>query len=193
VAHAIATQGIAHAYAAGADSIDHVGWLSPDGVVRPDSRLIAELGASRWLCGLTASGIVRRELSGGAEGVAALRDRLADKAALAQAGARLHVHSDAGVRFTPIDRPDLGLRVAVEGGALQALAAIAAMTSVAAEAVGLGGEVGVIRVGARADLLMVDGDPLVDPAALHAVRGVWMGGRRVIDRSPGGQTVRAVA
>ena len=60
---------------------------------------------------------------------------------------------------------------------------LAAATSVSATECGLPGK-GRIRAGADADLLLVDGDPREDVAALGRVAGVVLGGRRV----PGSQT-----
>ena len=42
-----------------------------------------------------------------------------------------------------------------------------------------GATFGVIAPGARADLLLVEGDPLADIRATQAIAGVWQGGRRV--------------
>ncbi len=38
---------------------------------------------------------------------------------------------------------------------------------------------GVIEVGRRADLLLIDGDPIQDIAATCAIRGVWAAGVKV--------------
>lgn len=180
VAHANATVGIANAFAAGADAIDHVMFTAPDGKVRPDESLIARMGAAGQACGMTLGGIHRQNLDAGDEGVARLRERFGHKAALHEAGALLHLQSDAGVRLTPPDRPDGAMRTAIVGTGLSPLAILTAMTGSAARAVGLGGEVGVLRPGAHADLLLVAGDPIAESAALGDVRGVWAGGRRVV-------------
>ena len=179
VAHANATSGIADSFAAGFDSIDHVGWTAPDGEQRPDADLIARIGAAGQVCGFTTSGIQRRELDAGDGGRAELRRRFENKRRLADAGAILHIQSDAGVRFTRFDEPHKSLAVAIVGADLTPMEAIVAMTSSAARAVGLAGEVGVLRPGAHADLLLVRGDPLVDAAALGEVDGVWFGGTPV--------------
>lgn len=47
--------------------------------------------------------------------------------------------------------------------------AIAAATRVSAEMLGLAAEIGTVEVGKRADLVIVDGDPLTDLRALHEV------------------------
>lgn len=192
VVHANATGGIADALATGADVIDHLGWLDRSSAVRPDPRLIAALGQARRVCGMTTSGIVRRELSAGTEGHARLRARFADKAALHAAGARLHLHSDAGVRLTAFDRPDLGLATAAVGTGLPLPVLLAMMTSGAADAVGRP-DLGSIRPGARADLLLVDGDPTEDPGALRRVLAVRRDGRLLVAATADGHTTRAIA
>jgi imidazolonepropionase-like amidohydrolase len=70
------------------------------------------------------------------------------------------------------------LRLLVEAG-LEPAQALAAATSRAAAHLGLG-DTGRVEPGARADLLLVDGDPLADLAALERVRLVtrdgWVAG-----------------
>jgi imidazolonepropionase-like amidohydrolase len=55
--------------------------------------------------------------------------------------------------------------------------AIVAMTSAAAQSMGLEKEIGAIAPGLAADLVAVDGDPLTDPSALTRVRFVMRGGK----------------
>jgi imidazolonepropionase-like amidohydrolase len=69
---------------------------------------------------------------------------------------------------------------------LGSAAAIRAATQGSARALGLD-DVGIVEVGARADLLVVDGDPLVDPSVLLDPARIWLviqGGRSV-----GGATI----
>ncbi|MEB3367345.1 metal-dependent hydrolase family protein [Saccharopolyspora mangrovi] len=59
---------------------------------------------------------------------------------------------------------------------------IRSATSTAAELLGMSGEIGTLREGARADLVVVDGDPLTDVAALadpERIRHVVQGGEIV--------------
>ncbi|MDO8485769.1 MAG: amidohydrolase family protein, partial [Candidatus Limnocylindrales bacterium] len=56
------------------------------------------------------------------------------------------------------------------------MAAIRAATSSAARLLGLDGEVGSVEPGKRADLVLVDGDPLADLRRLAAPRLVMQGG-----------------
>jgi len=61
--------------------------------------------------------------------------------------------------------------------------ALAAATARAGEAVGLGGQVGVLRPGAAADVLAVNGDPTADVDALLDVVAVYRAGQRVAGAS----------
>lgn len=55
--------------------------------------------------------------------------------------------------------------------------AIVAMTSAAAQSMGLEGSIGSLAPGLEADLVAVEGNPLEDPSALSRVRFVMKGGR----------------
>jgi imidazolonepropionase-like amidohydrolase len=48
--------------------------------------------------------------------------------------------------------------------------------------------IGVVLPGARADLVLVEGDPAVDIAATTRIAGVWQGGRRVVRAGEGQST-----
>ena len=62
--------------------------------------------------------------------------------------------------------------------------AILAATRRAAEAIGMGQEVGSLEPGKLADLISVDGDPLRDITCLQRVGLILQGGRRVDTLSP---------
>jgi imidazolonepropionase-like amidohydrolase len=62
--------------------------------------------------------------------------------------------------------------------------AILAATRRAAEAIGMAGEVGTLEPGKYADVISVDGNPLVDIACLERVRLVLQAGRRMDGLSP---------
>jgi imidazolonepropionase-like amidohydrolase len=90
-------------------------------------------------------------------------------------GVRYTLHSDAGVRCTPIERFALGLRTAVLELRLTPAEAIVAATRTAAEAIGLPDR-GTLVSGKRADLLVVEGNPLADISCLERVRAVMKAG-----------------
>lgn len=110
-----------------------------------------------------------------AERLALMRPMWDTVAAVAAAGGRV-----VGGTDTPIIPYGLGLILELEQLAEAGLGAAGALrtaTSVAAEALGLSGELGVIAPGAVADLVLLDGDPLEDPANLRRVRAVLRNGR----------------
>jgi imidazolonepropionase-like amidohydrolase len=71
----------------------------------------------------------------------------------------------------------LELTLMVKAG-MPPAAVIASATGTAARCLGLK-DVGVLQPGAHADLLVVNGDPLTDFAALRSIDSVWVGGRRM--------------
>jgi imidazolonepropionase-like amidohydrolase len=79
----------------------------------------------------------------------------------------------------PLDAVRREVSLLVQAAALTPVEALRAATSAAAELLGIADETGAIAPGRRADLLLVDGDPLADVTALTRVQGVWRAGRRV--------------
>jgi imidazolonepropionase-like amidohydrolase len=89
-------------------------------------------------------------------------------------GGRVVYGTDLGNQGPPPGVDVAELRLLVEAG-LSPGQALAAATSVAATHLGLD-DAGRIAPGARADLLLVDGDPMTDLAALERVRLVTRDG-----------------
>ena len=58
-------------------------------------------------------------------------------------------------------------------------AALESATREAANLMGIQDQVGTIEVGKQADMVLIDGDPHSDAAALRYVIAVFQGGRRV--------------
>lgn len=73
----------------------------------------------------------------------------------------------------------------VREGGQPAMAAIVSATSVSAESLGMGAEIGTLDVGFAADVIAVDGDPVRDIEAVQRVRFVMVRGRTVV-ATPGG-------
>jgi imidazolonepropionase-like amidohydrolase len=90
-------------------------------------------------------------------------------------GGRVVYGTDLGNQGPPPAVDTQELRLLLEAG-LRPGQALAAATSLAAEHLGLAGT-GRVAAGARADLLLVDGDPLTDLEALSRVRLVTRDGR----------------
>ena len=99
------------------------------------------------------------------------------KRALA-AGVKVAPGSDAGgsaVRHGMLARE---VELMVEHG-MSPPAALSAATSDAAVLLGIDDIAGTIETGKVADMVLIDGDPYSDPAALRNVWGVFQAGRRV--------------
>jgi len=86
--------------------------------------------------------------------------------------------TDCGVRGVTSDMVAREVRLIHEHGA-SAMTAIHGATSIAARTLGLEAEIGTVEPGKRADLLLVDGDPLSDLRRLERVRVVVKGGEVV--------------
>lgn len=98
----------------------------------------------------------------------ALRSQLAVIKALHDAGVRIVAGTDYGLPGFSLLRE---LELYVEGG-LTPLEALRSATAVPAEVMGLAGDVGTIETGKRADLVVLDADPLAD---IHNIRtGRWV-------------------
>ena len=88
--------------------------------------------------------------------------------------------SDAGVSpGKPHDVLPYSLEALVEGIGMTPEEALRAATSVAAAALGLGASKGRIAAGADADLVALQGNPLVDIGVLRRVKAVFRAGVRV--------------
>jgi imidazolonepropionase-like amidohydrolase len=98
---------------------------------------------------------------------------------LHELGAKVVVGSDAGIApHKPHNVLPHGVAEMVAMG-ITPCEALTSVTKLAAEACGLGGRKGQIQVGSDADLLVVNGDPTRDAAALLDVAGVFRSGMRV--------------
>jgi imidazolonepropionase-like amidohydrolase len=182
VAHALNVEAIRNCIQAGVDSIDHCSWQLPDSTLAYDPDLGQLLVQSGTRVGITGSGILRILLGRGEPGRAELRRVLDAHRQLFHAGARVGVHSDAGVRFTPIERFDLTLKVMMVGLDLSPREALVGATSTAAEALGLEAELGSVAPGMRADLVVLEANPLDDLDNVRTIRAVYRDGTKLIEQ-----------
>jgi imidazolonepropionase-like amidohydrolase len=182
-AHVLSRSAIPQAVAARVRTIEHCDWRVSEKKYVFDPDLARRFIDQDQYVGLTMSGITRRkflpELA--AEKSDALRRldaRFACERQMIEFGVRFTLHSDAGVRWTPFDRFALGLRAAGHELRLRPADVIRAATATAAEALALHDR-GIISAGQRADILIVDGNPLSDLGDLERVRAVMKAGRWV--------------
>ncbi len=177
-AHAHGTAAIAAAVQAGVDGLEHVSFMTADGVDPAPPDLIRAIAEQRIVLGLTL-GIVPVPGAAVPPAIAARLPAIAANTRLLyQAGAPVVAGTDAGI--APVKPPDV-LRWAVghlTQIGLTAAEALRASTSQAATVCGLGHRKGRLAPGYDADILAVDGNPLDDPAALHQIRAVYARGVR---------------
>ncbi len=176
-AHVHCPRSVADAVTAGFDTLEHVTFLTDDGVAADPATMdaIVESGAvvSVTLGFLPSAGGLPPSLA------RALPTMLETAAALHRRGARIVPGTDAGVApFKPHDVLLYALADLTELG-MTNLEALRAATSVAADACGLTGRKGRLIPGADADLLAVAGNPLDDIRTVHDVVAVFRAGRRV--------------
>ena len=179
-AHVHAVRSVAGALDAGFDSLEHVTFMTADGVAA-DHRLIERIAESGAFVSLTIGAV-----PGVGKPPAAVAQRLeqirSNAARLCIAGANIVLGTDAGL--SP-GKPHDVLPHAIEalaGLGMPPIRALRAVTAVAADACGLRGLTGRLAPGACADLTAIDGDPLSKISDVHNVVAVYRDGRLVADR-----------
>ncbi len=157
------------------------------GLVDSHPRATAEAGT--WNCPtLTVVKVLNQDAPTASEAFA--RRRLL-VGALHAAGARLLAGTDSGIDAT---EPGTSLHDELDelvASGLSPLDALRAATTRPAEFLGRVGEVGTALPGARADLVLVDGDPRQDVSVLRHPRGVLLRGAWLERPCPGVTRARA--
>jgi imidazolonepropionase-like amidohydrolase len=179
MAHAQATPGIKNAIRAGIRSIDHGIYLDDEAMemmVAQGTWLVPTLVAPRAVIDAADAGASIPEVA-----VAKAREVIeihrASFASAVAAGVKVAMGTDSGV--APHGRNLRELELMVEGG-MTPMQAIVATTRSAAELMGLDGELGTLEPGKRADLVVVEGDPL-DVATLdQRISAVYQDGIKVV-------------
>jgi imidazolonepropionase-like amidohydrolase len=181
-AHAYSPEAIRAAVANGARSVEHGNLLD-----EATAALMAERQAFLVPTLVTYDAMERRGAGLGLAPAARAKNREvldAGRTAIRlarRAGVRIGFGTDLMGELDDEQQHGLRLQVDVEGP----LATLRAATSVNADLLGRG-DLGWIRPGAAADLLVLDGNPLDDPAVLWAGperRAVFQAGRRVAPRA----------
>jgi imidazolonepropionase-like amidohydrolase len=176
MAHAQDGESVRRCARAGVDSVEHA-WLADRAAIETlaehGTTLVPTLtvtDVNRTLAGLTPIQRERQDLI-------ERRQRVSCEAAI-ELGVPLATGTDTGEVGVTADMVWREIALLVAHGA-SAMVAIKAATSGGARLLGLESEVGSVAVGLRADLLLVEGDPLVDPASLAEPVEVWSGGSSV--------------
>jgi imidazolonepropionase-like amidohydrolase len=173
-AHCHGVEGIRVAVAARVDTLEHCSFQTPDGSVKDDA-VISEIAANGLVVSPTLS--VGLERWRGTERF----DRRGELTrALLAAGCDVMMSTDSGIPAAPHDALARSIALLAELGDLSPVEALTIATRRTAAALDLGDR-GTIEPGKRADLLIVEGDPLTDLDALTRVRAVVAGGAVVRD------------
>src|SRR5581483_4153056 len=179
-AHVLSRSALPGAVAARFRTIEHCDWRIEENRYEFDPALARRMIAQDQYVGLTMSATTRRrfmpEIARDPSGpVRRLDIRFACERQMIEAGIKFTLHSDAGVRMTPIDTLAVGLQAAAVELQLTPDEVLRAVTATPAEAIGLPDR-GVVAAGKRADLIVVEGNPLQDLASLQRVRAVMKAG-----------------
>jgi imidazolonepropionase-like amidohydrolase len=96
------------------------------------------------------------------------------------AGVNLVVSSDQGSTGTRIDELALLMEFLVKGVQIPAADVLYGATGLAAKALGMADRIGTLKPGTLADMAIIDGDPLVDIAAMQRIHMVIKDGQVVV-------------
>jgi imidazolonepropionase-like amidohydrolase len=181
--HAHGVPAVELCVAAGTDGIEHCSCVTDSGFGTPPGLAATMAAAGTWVCPTLGRGLGTQPpppvLAFMAATGLTFEGRLAQVSELHRAGVTLVSGADSGV--SP-GKPHGVLPEAVidlVACGLTPGAALASATSTAARACGVERRTGRLAAGLDADLLVVDGDPLTDIAALRSVRTVVSRGREV--------------
>jgi imidazolonepropionase-like amidohydrolase len=176
-AHAHGLEGIRRAAEAGVTTIEHCTFVTETNDWRFDEALAARI-AERGI-------VVCPTINANAPYVAKLTGRVVGENArrMREMGVRVIAGSDAGIDNLPHHQYVGGLAAMVTLLGFSPAEVIAMATTEAAAALGIGTVTGRLAPGYEADLIVVDGDPLADIAALGRLRRVVTRGRDYVPDS----------
>ena len=172
-AHAVTSEAIRRAVAAGVTTIEHADLATPD--------VFAEMARKGvYLCPTVAASEAIARYRGwngeSPEPDSLVVKRASFRAALA-AGVKICAGGDVGVFAHGDNARELEL---MAKWGMAPIDVLRAATTTNAAMLGMADRIGAVRPGTIADLIVVDGDPTRDVAALRRVRLVVQGGRVVI-------------
>jgi imidazolonepropionase-like amidohydrolase len=182
-AHAHGLPAVERAVDAGVDGIEHCSCMTGQGPLLPEALGERLAAAGTYVCptlgrlpGVEPPPHIQARLAAiGAN----IEDHVEHVVELRRAGIRLLAGTDAGIGpAKPHGVVPFAVAELVECGVAPA-DALAAATGVAARACGLERRTGRLAAGLDADLLLVDGDPMLDVTALQRPRLVVSRGRRI--------------
>ncbi len=174
--HAHGAEGIINALIAGADTIEHASFIDDEGIrlaIKKDAALSMDIYVTEYILGEGASaGILEESLE--KERMTGATQRSNFRKAV-EAGVTIVYGTDAGVYPHGQNAKQLSRMTRFGMTPLQALQSA---TTVAADVMGLGYEVGKIEVGYAGDFVAVEGNPIEQIELLEAPSAVIKGGVR---------------
>ena len=174
--HAHGAEGIINALIAGADTIEHASFIDDEGIrlaIENDAALSMDIYVTEYILGEGASaGILKESLE--KERMTGATQRSNFRKAV-EAGAIIIYGTDAGVYPHGQNAKQLSRMTRFGMTPLQALRSA---TTVAADVMGLGYEVGKIEAGYAADFVAVEGNPIEQIELLESPSAVIKGGVR---------------
>ena len=192
-AHCHATASVERAIAAGLPMIEHASFVEPPGVYRYNPDLAQRIADEGIAVGPTVFGALQTARRfratgaahnpGDAAAVERLEGRLTNAAHFHKLGMKLMAGTDCGATDTPFDALVDELETYVEAG-IPIADVVAMATSGNADLLRLD-LVGEVKVGYRADLIMLSANPLETLQALRAPLRTIKAGRVVFDRAAG--------
>ncbi len=183
-AHVLARCAIPQCVEAGVRTIEHCMWRVSENRYEFDADLARRMADQQQYACFTMSAPTWRSLRPELAGldpilIGDLDARFEHERRTIDAGVPFLLHTDAGVRQTPFGSSlAIGVRAAANELRLLPIEALQAVTRFPAQALGLIDR-GVLLPGKRADLVVVEGNPLQDLSALERVKAVLLGGRWV--------------
>jgi imidazolonepropionase-like amidohydrolase len=177
-AHAHGAMGIDAAVRAGVDSIEHGTFVDEQGVKDMKARgtyYVATLMAFSGVQGLIGTGKLAPESEAKAKQTFAVWGKGLNLAY--RTGVKIALGTDSAV--APHTDANKELALMVEKGGMTSRDALIAATKGGADLLGIANETGTLDPGKSADLIAVEGDPLVDPAAVQHVDYVMVKGKPI--------------
>lgn len=168
MAHAQATQGIKNAVLGGIQSIEHGIYLDEeviDEMKRRGTFLVPTLVAPLWVVRRAESDPTSVPPYALRKAREVIADHVASYRLAVERGVRVAMGTDTGVGPHGTNAEELERMI--DGGVMTPMQAIVASTRTAAECCRVGHLTGTLEVGKRADIVGVDGDPLVDIRVLQ--------------------------
>ncbi|MCZ6644280.1 MAG: amidohydrolase family protein [Gammaproteobacteria bacterium] len=178
-AHCHGTEGIEVAALAGVNTIEHCSWVGKEGWASDYQAPIAQLILDRgiWVSPTVNKGWQR--MLDSKDGSVLSRIRKAYVKML-ELGIPFVASTDAGIPGIFHHELPLALNVFSQIAELSPVETLRSATSNAARALGLDKQTGALLPGLSADVVLLDGNPLTDLAALTSPVGVWTRGRNAL-------------